>query len=200
VKGEKERGMRRDGHAEELERFLAERGEPLLRAAVLLAGGRDAGEDLLQSALERMLRHWRRIDGDPEGYLRRTLHNLATDGWRRQRTRHKLLRRLERAAEPATGDAIAGVDLRDALVRLLAQLPARQRSVIVLRYWEQLSEAETARVLGCSAGTVKSAASRGLARLRALTESWPSVDATTNGDAKPGTVMPGAGVERGEHE
>jgi RNA polymerase sigma-70 factor (sigma-E family) len=175
--------MRRDGHAEELQRFLTERGEPLLRAAVLLAGGRDAGEDLLQSALERMLRHWHRIDGDPEGYLRRTLHNLATDGWRRQRTRHNLLRELRPAAATVAGDDMAGVDLRDALVRLLAQLPARQRSVLVLRYFEQLSEAETAQVLGCSAGTVKSAASRGLARMRALTESWPAAGAVIPGTA-----------------
>jgi RNA polymerase sigma-70 factor (sigma-E family) len=180
--------MGRDGHAEELERFLAERGEHLLRAAVLLAGSREAGEDLLQTALERMLRHWRRIEGDPEGYLRRTLHNLATDRWRRQRTTGKLLRRLERAADPVAGDDIAGIDLRDALVRLLAELPARQRSVIVLRYWEQLSEAETAQVLGCSAGTVKSAASRGLARMRAFTQAWPTADAPV-----PGAESAGAG-------
>jgi RNA polymerase sigma-70 factor (sigma-E family) len=172
--------MRRDRHTAELERFLAERGEPLLRAAVLLAGGREAGEDLLQGALERVLRHWRRIEGDPEGYLRRTLHNLAADGRRRQRTRHNLLRRLGPATELAAPDLTAEVDLRDALVRLLAQLPPRQRSVLVLRYFEQLSEAETARVLGCSAGTVKSAASRGLARMRELAESWPATGAGVN--------------------
>lgn len=180
--------MRADRHVAELERFVAERGERLLQAAVLLAGSRQAGEDLLQSALERVLRHWRRIEGDPEGYLRRTLHNLAADDWRRQNTRRKLIHRLGPATGTATPDVIAGVDLRDALVRLLAQLPPRQRSVIVLRYWEQLSEAETAQVLGCSAGTVKSATSRGLARMRALTESWPAADASTHG--------PG----RGDHE
>jgi RNA polymerase sigma-70 factor (sigma-E family) len=166
--------MRPEGDAAALERFLAERGEPLLQTAVLLAGSREAGEDLLQAALERMLRHWRRIDGNPEGYLRRTLHNLATDRWRRQGTRHKLLQRLRPGAGELAGpDAMAEIDLRDALVRLLAQLPARQRSVIVLRYWEQLTEAEAAAVLGCSTGTVKSAASRGLARMRELAETWP---------------------------
>jgi RNA polymerase sigma-70 factor (sigma-E family) len=179
--------MRPDGHAEELERFLAERGEPLLRTAVLLAGSREAGEDLLQGALERMLRHWRRIEGDPEGYLRRTLHNLATDGWRRQLTRHKLLLRLGPQAARTAADDTAGVDTRDAVVRLLAELPPRQRSVLVLRYFEQLSEAETAQVLGCSAGTVKSTAFKGLARMRALTDSWPA------GDAAPYT-----GTGRGE--
>lgn len=59
--------MRQDRRTEDLERFLARRGEPLLRTAVLLSGGREAGEDLLQEALVRLLRHWRRIEGDPEG-------------------------------------------------------------------------------------------------------------------------------------
>jgi RNA polymerase sigma factor (sigma-70 family) len=64
------------------------------------------------------------------------------------------------------------VDLRDALVRLLLQLPVRQRAVLVLRYWERLTDAETAEILGCAEGTVKSAASRGLARLRELADDW----------------------------
>jgi DNA-directed RNA polymerase specialized sigma24 family protein len=65
-----------------LEEFLAERGAALLGTAVLLAGSREAGEVLLQHALERLLRRWQRIDGDPEGYLRRTLYHLAIDSWR----------------------------------------------------------------------------------------------------------------------
>ena len=77
--------MAHDPAVADLESFLAERGEPLLRTAVLLAGSKEAGEDLLQAGLERLLRHWHRIEGDPEGYLRRTLYNLAADGWRRQR-------------------------------------------------------------------------------------------------------------------
>ena len=79
--------MGADRAAADLELFLAERGEPLLRAAVLLTGSRDAGEDLLQAALERLLRRWRTIEGDPEGYLRRTLYHLAADNWRQQRAR-----------------------------------------------------------------------------------------------------------------
>ena len=149
----------------ELERFLAERADHLLRTAVLLAGNREAGEDLLQTAVERLLRRWGRIDGDPEGYVRRTLCNLAIDGYRRAgrwRQKERLLRTELRQPQDATGD----VDLRDALVRLLLQLPARQRAVLVLRYWEQLTDAEAAAVLGCSEGTVKSSGSRGLARLR----------------------------------
>jgi DNA-directed RNA polymerase specialized sigma24 family protein len=77
-----------------------------------------------------------------------------------------------RGRPPAVGEDVAAVDLRDALVRLLQQLPPRQRAVIVLRYWEQRSEAETAALLGCPEGTVKSAASRGLRRLRELARDW----------------------------
>src|SRR5215467_314925 len=73
-------GAREDG----LERLLAERGDHLMRAAIALTGSRAEGEDLLQDALERLLRHWRRVESDPEGYLRRTLYNLAADGWRRR--------------------------------------------------------------------------------------------------------------------
>jgi RNA polymerase sigma-70 factor (sigma-E family) len=160
-----------------LERFLADRERHLLATAALLAGNRAAGEDLLQSALERLLRNWRRIEGNPEGYLRRTLCNLAVDGHRRQVTRRRGLLLLRGGAQPHPGDAIAEVDLRDALVRLLVQLPARQRAVLVLRYWEQLTDAETAEVLGCAEGTVRSAASRGLQQLRDLAASLQGTEA-----------------------
>jgi RNA polymerase sigma-70 factor (sigma-E family) len=163
--------MAADRSTGELERFLAERADHLLRTAVLLTGSREAGEDLLQTAVERLLRRWRRFDGEPEGYLRRTLCNLAIDGYRRAgrwRQKEGLLRAGAWQAPDPAGD----VDLRDALVRLLWQLPARQRTVLVLRYWEQLTDAETAAVLGCAEGTVKSAVSRGLARLRELARDW----------------------------
>lgn len=176
--------MGADRAVADLELFLADRGEALLRTAVLLAGSRDAGEDLLQAALERLLRHWRKIEGDPEGYLRRTLYHLAADNWRQQRATRKGLRLLQPGASVAAGDGTAEVDLRDSLVRLLMQLPPRQRAVIVARYWEQLSEAETARVLGCSLGTVKSAASRGLRRLRELSESAGPGERATQGSAR----------------
>jgi RNA polymerase sigma-70 factor (sigma-E family) len=163
--------MAEDGTVAELESFLAERADRLMRTAVLLTGSHDAGQDLLQTALERLIRHWRRLDGDPEGYLLRTLYNLATDGYRRRgRLQHKLL--LVRTATPPPADPIAEVDLRDALVRIMLQLPARQRAVLVLRYWEQLTEAETAAVLGWPEGTVKSKAARGLRRLRELADGW----------------------------
>lgn len=75
--------MAEDQAVAELERFLTDRADHLLRAAMLLTGSREAGQDLLQTALERLLRHWSTLDGDPEAYLRRTLYNLATDGFRR---------------------------------------------------------------------------------------------------------------------
>jgi Sigma-70 region 2 len=87
--------MAADRSTAELERFLAERADHLLRTAVLLAGNREAGEDLLQTAVERLLRRWGRLDGDPEGYVRRTLGNLAIDGYRRAgrwRQKERLLR------------------------------------------------------------------------------------------------------------
>ena len=175
--------MAAERNTADLERFLAQRGDHLLRTAVLLTGSREAGEDLLQTAVERLLRRWRRFDGDPEGYLRRTLCNLAIDGYRRaglRRQKELLLRAGPRQAQDVTGD----VDLRDALVRLLLQLPARQRAVLVLRYWEQLTEAETAAILGCSEGTVKSAGSRGLTRMRELAEGWNDTAATCGRNGK----------------
>jgi RNA polymerase sigma-70 factor (sigma-E family) len=149
-----------------VEQLLAARGRHLMQAAIALAGSRPDGEDLLQAARERLLLNYRRVGSDAEGYLRRTLYNLAADGWRRR----GVARRWQPvvAARERRADGTDAIDIRDALVRLLAQLPPRQRAVVVLRYWEQLSEAETAAVLGCSPGSVKSAASRGMSRLREL--------------------------------
>lgn len=155
----------------ELEAFLAERGDALLRTAALLTGSKEAGEDLLQGALERLLRRWHTIEGDPEGYLRRILYHLAADNGRQQRAWRRRDWLLRSGADLSVADATAEVDLRDSLVRLLLRLPPRQRAVIVARYWEQLTEAETARLLGCSVGNVKSATARGLRRLRELSES-----------------------------
>jgi RNA polymerase sigma-70 factor (sigma-E family) len=161
--------------AEGLETFIAERGDQLMRAALALAGSRSEGEDLLQEALERLLRNWRRVD-DPEGYLRRTLYNLAADGWRRRGRWRSKLPLVQASYQELAADATAAVDLRDELARALRRLPPQQRTVVVLRYWEQLTEAETAAILGCSEGAVKSAASRGLQRLRDLAAAWQDAD------------------------
>jgi RNA polymerase sigma-70 factor (sigma-E family) len=158
--------------ADALELFLAERGTQLMRTAVLLAGGRQDGEDLMQAALERLLRQGQRITGSPEGYLRRTLYNLAADRWRRQETWRRKLPVIGAGQRTTEADLTAAVDLRDALIRALHLLPPQQRAAVVLRHWEQLSEAEAAEVLGCSEGTVKSAASRGLRRMREFAAGW----------------------------
>ena len=155
--------MTSDGRHDDLTAFLAVRGDALLRTAVLLAPGREAGEDLLQEALERLLRNWDKVDGDPEAYLRRIMYNRAVDSWRARARRREL---LGHPVEPAVADHASGLDLRLALIGALALLTPRQRATVVARYWEQLSEAETAAALGCSVSAVKSAAARGLRTLR----------------------------------
>ena len=160
--------MAREWGSADWERLLAERGNQLMGTAIALGGSRDAGEDLLQAALERVLRKPRQVDRDMEGYLRRVLYNLAADGWRRRGRWRQKLPLLRSEAMAASADDTAAVDRRDVLVRLVLQLPPRQRAVIVLRYWEQRTEAETASLLDCSEGTVRSAAARGLQRLRGL--------------------------------
>jgi RNA polymerase sigma-70 factor (sigma-E family) len=164
--------MPEPAHGDQLERLLAERGPQLLRAAVLLAGSQPDGEDLLQAALERLIRRRRPVDGSLEAYLRRTLYNLAADGWRRSGTWHRKLPLIRVSQTTVAPDVAATVDLRDALFKTLRQLSPQQRTVIVLRYWEQFTEGETAELLGCTEGTVKAAASRGLKRMRELAGFW----------------------------
>ncbi|GAA3393049.1 SigE family RNA polymerase sigma factor [Cryptosporangium minutisporangium] len=166
---------RRQQSFEELEALIANRRDAMLATATLLAGGRHAGEDLLQAAIERMIRRWHRVEGDPEAYLRRILYHLAVDSWRQRRRRPELLAVVEPEGQPDGTDA---VDLRQALVQALGQLAPRQRAVLVLRYFEELSEAEIAATLGCSTGTVKSTAARGMKRLRELTTAWIPQSAT----------------------
>ncbi|HVQ91752.1 MAG TPA: SigE family RNA polymerase sigma factor [Mycobacteriales bacterium] len=148
--------------------FVRGRSTALLRSTVLLTGGdRALAEDLLQGVLERMYVRWRRIRESPEAYARRALVHAAINS-RRRRNRRPELPLLAPDGVGAPGrDETAGVDQRDLLVRALLTLPPRQRAVLVLRYFDDLSELATAAALGCSVGTVKSTASRALARLRA---------------------------------
>lgn len=153
------------------EDFVADTSARLFTLAVLLCGYQRAeAEDLLQDVLERAYRRWARIcrDGDPERYVRQMLANASVDRWRRLRRRPQ---ELACYGDPvaAVADQAGEIDNRDLLLRALAALPAGQRAVIVLRYLEDLSEAQTAAVLGCTEGTVKSQASRALARLREVT-------------------------------
>lgn len=158
--------------------FVQARSPGLLRTALLLTGqDRAEAEDLLQLALERAYRHWARISqcGQPERYVRKILANASADRWRRLRRRpeHPL---HDAAADPAVPDRAREIDDRDFLVRALAALPSRQRAALVLRYFDDMNEAEIADMLGCSVGTVKSQISRGLARLREATASQDEPD------------------------
>lgn len=153
------------------EEFVAASSGRLFTLARLLTSGHHAeAEDLLQGALERAYRRWGRIcrRGDPERYVRQMLVNASVDRWRRIR-RHPETALAVNGADPGTADDTAAVADRDLLLRGLAALAPRQRAVLVLRYFEDLSEAQTAAMLSCSVGTVKSQAARGLARLREIT-------------------------------
>jgi RNA polymerase sigma-70 factor (sigma-E family) len=151
------------GSAVELEAFLAARSTALLRTAYALTGDWQRAEDLVQTALVACYGRWSRID-EPEAYLRRTMVRTYL-GWRRRRWVGELA--TGRLADTATesGEHVA-IELRGAVLQGLATLPQRQRAVVVLRYYLDLTEAETAGLLGISAGTVKSQSSRALAKLR----------------------------------
>jgi RNA polymerase sigma-70 factor (sigma-E family) len=152
------------------EEFVQTHGDSLVRLSYVLCGDRGKAEDATQEALTRLYLRWGRID-EPLPYARRSVINATNDQWRRsgrqeQRERHA----AEQPPElPALLEDLV-VD-RDLLVKALRRLPDGQRAVIVLRYWHQLSEPETAQVLGNSVGTVKSQAARALGRLRQELES-----------------------------
>ena len=143
--------------------FVVSRSTRLLRVAYLLTSDWAAAEDLLQSSLVKAWSAWSRIEGDPEPYVRRILVNTHASWWRR-RWRGE----LPSAELPETGELghADRIDEREGLWQALRRLPTRQRTVLVLRYFEGLSEAEVADAMGCSLGTVKSQASRALAKLR----------------------------------
>lgn len=134
----------------------------LTRTAYLLCGDVELANDLVQEALTRTYAAWWRVrPEDARGYARRVLVNLSVDRWRRSGPQA-----VELGDYQASGSAEASFDNRDEAARLLRALPLHQRRVIVLRYYDDLSEPEVARILGISVGTVKSACSRGLATLR----------------------------------
>jgi len=138
----------------------------LVRYATALCGNPTEAEELVQSALVRVALRWPfvRDKDNPDGYVRRAIVNGYLTTWRRVRSRETLVDEVPETATSA--DGTAGVDELMTVRRALAGLPPRQRAVLVLRYLEDRSEQETAELLGCSVGTVKSQASRGIARLR----------------------------------
>jgi len=151
--------------------FVTHRSPALLRTAFLLCGGdRAAAEDLLQEVLERVFPRWRRIRDRPEPYVRAALANAATNRWRsRARRVREATLEWDVRHDEAPGPEQRVTD-RDLVVQALAQLPPRMRAVLVLRFFDDLSERDTATALRCGVGTVKSQTSRGLARLRELIE------------------------------
>ena len=161
---------------EGLREFVVARGAALSRTAYLLTGNHQVAEDLLQHALVKTATHWRRVvaGGNPEGYVRRVMVNERTSRWRRGR--HVEVRgpadgdELDGAATVPGDEAEAAVR-RIGLRRALAELPQRQRAVIVLRFFEDLTEAQTAELMGVSVGTVKSQTHDALKRLRSLAPS-----------------------------
>lgn len=143
--------------------FVAARSDRLLRTAYLLTRDHGSAEDLLQTALTKAWSSWGRIHTHPEPYVRQVLVNTYATWWRRKWHGEHPTERLPE--QPAADTTTAHADRTD-LWAALGTLPRRQRAVVVLRFFEDLSEAETARVLGCSTGTVKSQTSKALAKLR----------------------------------
>jgi RNA polymerase sigma-70 factor (sigma-E family) len=141
--------------------YVAARRPALVRTAYLLCGDVHLAEDLVQGALIKAVGHWRRIGDHPEPWLRKVMVNDHISGWRKHRGRELL---TDAPPESATTDPRPDSGLLGAL----RALPPRQRAVIVLRYYEDLSERETADVLGVAVGTVKSQHAEAIRRLRDL--------------------------------
>jgi len=159
-----------DPFEEEFVAFVRARQRALVRAAFLICGDHQIAQDLVQEALTKLAHHWERVrTGSPEGFVRRIVYRDAVSRWRKVgREWPHDLRDDPRADTAHWQDPveswISGADMRDAL----AQLPPRQRAVLVLRYYEDQSEVQIADYLGISPGTVKSQAHRALATLREL--------------------------------
>ena len=145
----------------DFDEFVAARSGRLLRTAYLLTHDHALAEDLLQTALTRAWSSWSRIEGQPEPYVRKILVNTYASWWRRRWNGEQPTADLPEAPADSTD-----TDARHDLWSALARLPRRQRAVVVLRYFDDLTEAETAAALGCSVGTVKSQTSKAFAKLR----------------------------------
>ncbi|MBZ5739120.1 SigE family RNA polymerase sigma factor [Nocardioides mangrovi] len=162
------------GYQREFEEFVRASSDRLVRTAYLLCGDRGHAEDLAQTALLRTARRWRAARRDPDAYARRVVVNLAKDRWRGL-SRRPVETALEVDLPIPVSDGLAD---RDELLRVVRTLPSGQRAVLVLRFFDDLSVAETAAALGCTTGTVKSQTSRALDRLRsALTTQKENADA-----------------------
>lgn len=157
--------------------FVARRSARLVRSAYLLTGDRGEAEDLLQDVLVRTARRWPAARASPEAYAYRVLVNLLHDRQRASSRRVMLLPLHDRSgADGVVGDHAGLVAERDAIVRAVRRLPGRQREVVVLRFFADLSVRETAAAVGVSQGSVKTHTSRALARLREVLATNTSAD------------------------
>ncbi|MFJ8823734.1 SigE family RNA polymerase sigma factor [Streptomyces sp. NPDC102467] len=156
--------------------YVRARQPVLLRTARSLTANPCDAEDLLQTALTKTYVAWDRIEDHRalDGYVRRALLNTRTSQWRKRKVDEFVCDELPEPVAPAVGDPAEQQALHDAMWRAITKLPARQRAMVVLRYYEDLSEAQTAEVLGVSIGTVKSAVSRALGKLREDPELVPA--------------------------
>jgi RNA polymerase sigma-70 factor (sigma-E family) len=153
-----------DSSAADFDAYVRARTPALLRSAYLLTGDQHLAEDLVQDALIRTHRAWRRIaDSNPDAYTRKVMYHLNISRWRRGRSAERSIDRIPERAEAGRFDTS---DDRLVLRHALNQLPPKRRAVIVLRFFEDLTEAATADVLGISIGTVKSQTSKALVQLR----------------------------------
>jgi RNA polymerase sigma-70 factor (sigma-E family) len=144
--------------------FVAARSDGLLRMAFMLTRDWAHAEDLLQEAMAKAWFAWWRVSGDPEAYVRKIIISTYITWWRRRRWRAEVP--TKELPDDVSVDVMRGADERDAVWRALGRLPAGQRAVIVLRFYEDLTETRTAEVMGCSVGTVKSQTAKALAKLR----------------------------------
>jgi RNA polymerase sigma-70 factor (sigma-E family) len=149
--------------------FVRARSHSLLRAAYLLTGDQHLGEDLVQEALARTYRAWNRLDdpGNAEAYARRTMYHLQVSFWRRRRVPENLPGDLPDRGDRSLEDT-GEIVRRMTIERALHSLSPRQRAVLVLRFFEDQTEAEAADVLGVSVSTIKTQTARALERLRKL--------------------------------
>ncbi len=159
--------------------FVSSRSAELLRRAYVLAGGdHDLAKDLLQAALVKLAARWDAVD-DPGAYVRVIMYRQQISWWRRGWHRYEVSSPAVR--DKRDGDPAHRTDLRLTVRTAMRRLTAKQRAVLFLRYFEDLAEADVARVLGCSVGTVRSTNHRALARLRAVAPELAELDGGPGG-------------------
>jgi RNA polymerase sigma-70 factor (sigma-E family) len=154
-----------DSARREFAEFAAARASALIRVAYVLTGNQHAAEDLLQTALTKAAAHWGRIHTAPEAYVRQIMYREQVSSWRR-RARHREAIMAE-VPEQAAAVPDLSAETRLSLQQALRALPPGKRAVLVLRYFEDLPEAQVASILGCSVGTVRSQTYKALTQLKA---------------------------------